>query len=119
LRFGPLLQAKRGRWQLNFNPLLTSVSHAVENNGTYLDYQWQVRYHGRRTLAFGAQGFGELGQWTHLAPANEQSHRLGPALFGEHDVGAHEAIVWDAGLLFGVTRASPDWTFRAHAEYEF
>jgi hypothetical protein len=118
LRFGPLLQAQRARWQLNFNPLFTRISGADEGNGTYLEYQWQARYHRGRGLGFGLQGFGELGRWDHLPPISRQSHRLGPALFGESHVGRSESIVWDAALLFGVTQASPDWNVRLQVEYE-
>ena len=69
--------------QVNFNPLLANISRAVEGNGTYLRYQWQVRYRWKEALDFGAQGFGEMGRWNHLDPTDEQSHRLGPAIFGK------------------------------------
>ena len=60
-----------------------------------------------------------MGKWNHFAPTREQSHRLGPAVFGKMGLGDREAVVWNAGLLFGVTEASPDWNFRLQAEYEF
>ncbi|MGB8326772.1 MAG: hypothetical protein WCE48_04250 [Steroidobacteraceae bacterium] len=118
LRFGPLLQAQRERWQLNFNPLLTHISGADEGNGTYLEYQWQARYHRGQGLDVGLQGFGDLGRWDHLPAISRQSHRLGPALFGESHVGQSEAIVWDAAVLFGVTQGAPDWNVRLQVEYE-
>ena len=63
---------------------------------------------GSQEIDFGAQGFGDMGHWNHLAPTNEQSHRAGPALFGKHPLGGAQAIVWNAALLFGLTRRSPD-----------
>jgi hypothetical protein len=60
-----------------------------------------------------------MGRWNHVAPTDEQSHRLGPALFGKVSLGGRQAIVWNAALLFGVTKESPDCNFRMQAEYEF
>ncbi|HVN43428.1 MAG TPA: hypothetical protein VMT50_11640 [Steroidobacteraceae bacterium] len=119
LRFGPLLQGELGRWQLNFNPLLTNISRSASSNGTYFGYQWQVKYRWQESLEFGAQGFGETGRWDHWLPSDEQSHRFGPALFGRHGLGGGQAIVWNAGVLFGVTQGAYDWNFRLQAEYEF
>jgi hypothetical protein len=118
-QFGPLFQAEYDRVQVNFNPLLANISRAVEGNGTYLRYQWQVRYRGQEALDLGAQGFGEMGTVDHLAPTDQQSHRLGPAIFGKQRLGTHQAIVYNAAFLFGVTKASPDYNFRMQAEYEF
>jgi hypothetical protein len=118
-RFGPLLQTEFGRVQINFNPLLTNISRAVEGNGTYFGYQWQLRYGWRRELDFGAQGFGDMGPWNNLAPASEQSHRAGPAVFGKYSLAGRQEIVWNAALLFGLTAGSPDYNFRMQVEYEF
>ena len=117
--FGPLFQTEIDRIQVNFNPLLTNVSRSADANGTYLGYQWQVKYRWKEALDFGAQGFGDLGKWNHVDPADEQNHRLGPALFGKHGLGGRQAIVWNAALLFGATKAAPDYNFRMQAEYEF
>ena len=118
-RFGPLFQAEFDQVQVNFNPLLTNISRSVEESGTYLGYQWQVKYRWHQALEFGAQGFGDMGIWNHLLPTSEQSHRMGPALFGKYSLGGKEAIVWNAAVLFGLTKASPDCNFRMQAEYEF
>ena len=118
-RFGPLFQTELDRWQFNFNPLLTNISRAVEDNGTFFDYQWQVKYRWQQALEFGAQGFGDTGRWNRWLPTTEQSHRLGPAVFGKISLGGGQAIVWNAAMLFGITQASPDWNFRMQAEYEF
>ena len=119
VKWGPLFQAEFDQVQVNFNPLLTNISRTVEENGTYLGYQLQVKYRWHQVLEFGAQGFGDMGVWNHLLPTSEQSHRMGPALFGKYSLGGKEAIVWNAGLLFGLTTSSPDCNFRMQAEYEF
>jgi len=117
--FGPLFQTEFDQIQVNFNPLLTNISRSVDDNGTYLSYQWQVRYRWKEALDFGAQGFGDLGRWNHVDPTDEQNHRLGPALFGKYALGGRQAIVWNAALLFGVTKVAADYNFRMQAEYEF
>lgn len=118
-RFGPLFQTEFDRVQLNFNPLLTNISRAVEDDGTFFGYQWQVKYRLQPAFEFGAQGFGDMGRWNHLAPTSEQDHRLGPAIFGKYGLGGRQAIVWNAALLFGVTQASLRTNFRLQVEYEF
>ena len=118
-RFGPLFQTEFDLVQLNFNPLLTNIARAVEGNGTYFGYQWQAKYRWHQSFEFGAQGFGDMGRWNHLDPTSEQSHRLGPAIFGKYNLGGGQAIVWNAAMLFGLTDASPDRNFRMQAEYEF
>jgi hypothetical protein len=118
-RYGPLFQTEVDRVQINVNPLLTNISRAVDGNGTYLGYQWQLKYRWQQSFEFGAQGFGDMGIWNHLAPTTEQSHRIGPAVFGRIVLGGGQAIAWNAGLLFGLTAGSPDCNFRMQAEYEF
>lgn len=119
VRFGPLFQADTDLVQLNFNPLFTNISHASEGNGTYFGYQWQAKYRWQRAFEFGVQGFGETGRWNHFAPSGEQSHRMGPGIFGKHSLGGQQGITWNAALLFGLTSGSPDRNFRLQVEYEF
>ena len=119
LRLGPLFQGEVDRLQLNFNPLLTNISSAAEGNGSYFGYQWQLKYRWQQAFEFGAQGFGDMGRWNHAAPTSEQSHRLGPAIFGKQSLSGGEAIVWNAALLFGLTSGSPNTNFRLQVEYEF
>jgi hypothetical protein len=117
--FGPLFQTEFDRLQLNANLLFKNISRAVEGNGTYLGYQWQVKYRWQQAFEFGAQGFGDVGLWNHVAPTDAQSHRLGPAAFGKYILGGRQALVWNAALLFGLTPGSADRNFRMQVEYEF
>ena len=118
-RWGPLFQAEFDRLQLNANLLVTNIMRADAGNGTTVGYQWQAKYRWHPEFEFGLQGFGEMGRWNHLAPTDEQNHRLGPAVFGKFRLGGRQAIVYNAALLFGVTQAAPDRTWRLQAEYEF
>ena len=117
--FGPLFQSEFGAVQINANPIFQRNYRAAASNPMRLNYQWQVKYRWRPTLEFGAQGFGELGRWNHWAPANEQSHRMGPAIFGKYALGGRQAIKYNAALLFDVNGEQRGTTLRAQLEYEF
>lgn len=139
-RFGPLLQGDIGKVQLNGNLLFETLfggdHHTggdgveeipefgvedveAEESGTLIGYEVQGKYRWRRDFDFGIQGFGEMGTWNRWAPAQEQSHRFGPAIFGKVDLGGRQAIQYNAAILFGLTDASPNDTFRIQVEYEF
>jgi hypothetical protein len=119
LKTGALLQSDVGRVQLNANILIERVFDSAGSNGTELGYQLQAKYRWRPAFEFGAQALGEVGDWTRWAPSSEQNHRWGPAVFGKVSLGGRKAIRYNAGLLLGLARASPDTTFRAQLEYEF
>ena len=59
-----------------------------------------------------------MGKWDDWAPADEQNHRMGPAVFGKFDLGTKQAIKYDAALLFGSSEAAANKTFRMQMEYE-
>jgi hypothetical protein len=118
-KVGPLLQREIGQLQLNANVLVEHVFDSLSSNGTELGYQWQAKYRWQQSLEFGAQGFGEVGDWMNWSPSSEQNHRWGPAVFGKFPGQGHQAIKYNAALLLGLTRGSPDHTFRLQLEYEF
>ncbi len=117
--WGPLLQAEAGRMQYNANLIWKRQVRGEEPSVTELGYRLQAKYRWREALEFGAQAFGDLGPWRHWSAASDQSHRIGPALFGRAHLAPGHALVWDAGYLFGTTHGSPDRVLRAQVEYEF
>lgn len=120
VRWGPLLQAEFGpRVQANFNLLWEKHVRTTEGSAAELGYQWQLKYRWRPALEWGAQGFGEVGPWRHWAPASEQAHIAGPALFGRLHVGERKVVNYNAALLFGLNDGAPRHTLRVQAEYEF
>lgn len=121
-KLGPLLQTDVGRVQLNGNLLFerkVGPNDGDESYKTEMGYQWQVKYRWQPAFEFGAQGFGEMGEWNHWESSNAQSHRLGPAAFGKINLGNKQALKWNAAWLFGTTSASLNNNFRMQAEYEF
>jgi len=119
LKYGPLLQAESGRAQWNGNLLFERHVRATEPSETEMLYEWQVKYRWLPAFEPGFQGFGEVGQWDHWEASSEQSHILGPALFGKVGLGGQHALRYDAAVLFAASRAAPDRTLRFRLEYEF
>ena len=117
--FGPLFQGEIGRVQLNGNVLFQRNYRAAEDNPMRLNYQWQAKYRWLPQFEFGAQGFGQLGQWNQWAPSSEQSHRIGPAMFGKLALGGRQAIKYNAAVLLDVNGDRRGNTFRTQVEYEF
>ncbi len=116
---GPLLQTEFGKLQINTNFLLQHNFRADFDSPYQLHYQWQAKYRWQPLLEFGAQGFGDLGQWRSAAPAPDKQHRLGPAIFGKYVTGPRQAIKYNAAFLFDVGSGNRGNTFRTQIEYEF
>lgn len=119
ITWGPMFQSEWGRYQGNFNVFLQKHVRAGERFDNELLYQAQLKYRDSERLEWGAQAFGNLGQWDHWLPGSEQELKIGPAVFGKIRTGSGQAIKWNAGLLGGATHATPSTTLRAQAEYEF
>jgi len=118
-RFGPLFQTEFGKVQLNGNVLFERHYRADAALPLQLGYQWQVKYRWQTQLELGFQGFGELGQWNHWAPAEERAHRIGPAIFGRLALGNRQAIRYNAAWLVGASSSAPSHNLRLQVEYEF
>lgn len=119
LTFGPLMQAEAGLTKINFNLLFQRNYLADFSTPMQLGYQWQVKHHWNAPIDFGIQGFGELGQWDRWAPQSQQSHRLGPALFGKIILGEHQVINYNAAVLFDVLDQTHATTLRMQIVYGY
>lgn len=119
LKVGPLFQTEFGRVQLNGNLIFERHFDAKEKSETELAYEWQAKYRWKPALEFGAMGFGELGKWDNWAPHREQSHLMGPAVFGKIHTGERQAVKYNAAYLVGVTDGAADHAVRLQLEYEF
>jgi hypothetical protein len=118
VEIGPLLQYQAGAAQLNFNPLFEREVGDGSADETRLNYAAQIKWRGNRYFEPGVQAFGELGEWDNWAGGSEQKHNLGPAFFGR--IKTHLCTVkYEAAWLVGLTRATPDNTFRFELEIEY
>jgi hypothetical protein len=114
MEFGPVLQTQIWRTQLNFNVFFQREMDNGEHNETELAYQWQVKQRWKRWFSPGLQGFGEVGKWNDWLPSKKQSHRAGPAFFGE---AGH--IKYEAAYLFGKNSGRAANSFSMRAQYIF
>jgi len=122
LIMGPLVQWDTGPLRWNTNVFFERAFNATteEPHETELSYQAQVTYRLPNGMDAGAQAFGDLGKWNDWLPHDEQSHRIGPALFGKVKLGeGRQAIEYNAAWLFGASKAAADNAFRMQVEYEF
>ena len=118
LKVGALVQGDAGPIRWNANLLLERVVRGEESHVTEMGYQLQAKYHVRRELEIGVQAFGEMGKWNDWAPRAEQSHRVGPAVFGKVKLEGRQSIRYNAAWLVG-SNAAAHRTFRLQTEYEF
>jgi len=119
LVYGPLLQTDAGEWQFNGNLLIDQHVQANPSVATELQYEWQAKWRWREAFEPGMQGFGGIGKWDHWDHADQQSHVLGPAVFGKLRLGGRQALRYDAAYLVAVSAAAPDRTLRFRVEFEY
>lgn len=120
---GLLSESTPGRFLVNANLLLTRTwdeadSGGEEPGGTTLGYQWRSLYRYSHRIYYGLWGMGDLGRWNDWADKEEQSHQLGPAIYGRLKLGG-QRLNYDVGLLFGLTNGAPERGLRLKLEYEF
>jgi hypothetical protein len=113
---GPMFQKEFYRLQANANLLFERQLGAHAEPGAEIDYAWQLKWRGNPHFEPGVQGFGTIGRTNDFA--RETEHKIGPAFFSQAVLGARNKIKFDAAVLFGLNRNSPDTTVRFNLEYE-
>ena len=92
----------------------------VGDADTELEYAMRWRYRQSELFEPGIELYGELGDWGEVGPLADHEHSLGPALAGKYRRGSGQgALKYEAALLFGLTKESPDATLRLQLEWEF
>lgn len=119
--YGPALQTDFGRTQLNANLFFERSVEPEASPPIQLRYQWQLRHRWKPLMNFGLQGFGEVGRWNDWPAAKDQSHRAGPALFGQLDLGrgGDEALLYQAAYLLGRVYRRQGDLFTVRLQYSF
>jgi len=115
---GPTLQMDTDDLQVNLNLSLGKHFGAAEPEKPALGYQWQVKGLVAQGVELGAQGFGSVGTWNDWAPASQQEHTVGPAVFLKTRVFGNPAKV-DAAWLLGIGDGSPRNVARMRVQYAF
>jgi hypothetical protein len=115
----PIVQKQLGQQLITLNiPFVYETGNNAAKKWE-LEYAWQYKWLGNPALEFGFEGYGKLGEATNWSPASEQTHQMGPSLFGKIKAGPGHAWQYQVGLLFGLTTASPEKTLYGNLEYEF
>jgi hypothetical protein len=135
--FGPLVRYAKGRDSTTLNTFFVGqVGDRAEIDGIELQYNWQLKHQLNHRIALGVEAFGEIEDLANPGSFNDQLHRAGPVVylnFGEeknfagekqeNDEGEHEQKSGEfkmaAGVLFGLSDATSDITFKFDAELEF
>jgi hypothetical protein len=113
---GPMFQKEFGGAQANVNLLFERQLGAHAEPGAEIAYAWQVKWRGNPSFEPGVQGFGTLGRTNEFRHNTE--HKIGPAFFSQAVLGARNKVKFDAAVLFGLNRNTPDTTIRFNLEYE-
>lgn len=125
LVLGPMLQRETAHTQTNLNIYWKRRLNALPRDGgnreglegrNQIEYQVQWKYNLRSLVQPGVQVFGSLGDPAHL---HSDQLRAGPALFGVANLGSGKGLRYNAAVLTGLTRGTPDVTVRFQLEYEF
>jgi len=126
LVLGPMFQKEIYRSQINLNIHFEHRLSALGGGGddgedagesrNEIQYQAQWKYNLRSRFQPGIQVFGSLGAPGHL---HSRELSVGPAFFGVANLGNAKSLRYDAAILAGMTRGTPDTTIRFQLEYEF
>lgn len=126
LTLGPMFQTETTHTQTNLNvyfrrrlsvlPQDGDDEGAEDGSRNAIEYQAQWKYNLHPQFQPGLQAFGSLGDPAHL---RSQELKIGPAFFGVANLGNGKSLKYNAALLGGLTRETPDATLRMQLEYEF
>jgi hypothetical protein len=119
--FGPLAKFVRGRDSATINTFFVGqVGDHVEIDSLELKVNWRVKHEFSERWALGVEGYSEIEDLAHVGSFDDQAHRLGPVAYYEfpHAEGRPE---WKAagGVLFGLSDAVSDLTYKFDLEIEF
>lgn len=137
--FGPLASYTVGRNSTTLNTFFVGqVGDDPTIDGLEFQYNWQLKHELSHRVALGVEAFGEIADLAHPGSFNDQLHRAGPVIylnFGEEEGSTGEKreseesereqkseapeLKMAAGVLFGLSDATSDLTFKLDAELEF
>ena len=137
--FGPLASYAKGRNRTTLNTFFVGqVGDHRAIDGLEFQYNWQFKHELSHRVAFGVETFGKIQDLAHLGSFNDQLFRAGPVIYlnfaeegagsaVEHENGETEQeqkseapeLKMAAGVLFGLTDATSDVTFKLDADLEF
>jgi hypothetical protein len=104
-------------------------------DGLEFDFNWQLKHELNHRVAFGLEGFSAIQDLSQLSSFNQQLHRAGPVIYFDFGGSTEESVIEihtdhgrpssaldvkiAGGLLFGMTDATSDITYKLDAEVAF
>jgi hypothetical protein len=116
IALGPMFQKEIGDFQGNLNVFFERELGADAEPGAAVNYEFQVKWRGNPYFEPGLQSIGTLGRTNDFG--HQTQSNIGPALFGQVLTGARSKLKYDAAVLFGLNKNTPDTTVRFQLEYE-
>ena len=119
--FGPIVQFGHDKASLILNPYLEKSFGRNHEEGIDFTYQWQAKAGLNERLALGIEGFGVIPNIGNSPGIDFQEHRIGPVLYYEKELAGEKERTFaiDAGVLFGLTEATPNVTAKLNASLAF
>ena len=119
--FGPVAKFVRGRDFGDDQHLFRRAGGgSVEIDSLELKVNWRLKRELNEKWGLGVEGYSEIEDLAHAGSFDDQAHRLGPVAYYEfpHAEGKPE---WKAagGVLFGLSDAVSDFTYKFDLEVEF
>jgi hypothetical protein len=117
--FGPLVQKDIGRTTHTLNLFLSKgIGPDQDVHGFDFSYAWQSRWNVWRQASPAIEIYGDAGQIDRIGKFQDQQLLAGPVVLGTFLVGPLGKFKYEAGYLFGATRATADGTVRWKLEFE-
>lgn len=117
--FGPLIQKDIGRTTQTLNLFLTkTIGPNSDAHGYDFSYAWQSRWNVWRQASPAIEIYGDAGQIDKVGKLQDQQLLVGPVVLGTLLAGRFGKFKYEAGYLFGATRATSDGTLRWKLEFE-
>lgn len=122
ITFGPILRSTVGNVRITANPFISVEVGAHSEAAPEFSYGVRAEYLWKQAFNPGVEFYGKLGEMADGPRLSEQEHSLGPVAKGSFSLrglGLPGKLGYEAGVLFGVTDASPARNFKGKLEYEF
>ncbi len=117
--FGPLIQKDIGHTTHTLNLFLgKEIGPNQDVPGLDFNYAWQSRWNVFQLASPAVEIYGDAGRTSPFAKFQNQQLIAGPVVVGSVALGTLGKLKYEAGYLFGVTRATASGTVRWRLEWE-
>lgn len=115
IEFKLLLEKQHGRLIHTVNLIFKKELGANAVNNTSFGYAWRSKWRWKRFLEPAIELYGSLGEVGNSKSLSRQSHQIGPVVMGQ----LRNGFSYEAGYLFGLTKASDQGLLKVVLGYEF